>query len=634
MDSKKVKSNEIQQETLEISKEFALKEVFPQGKTHLHILSKDITLSPQEKKILLLGLDFIPEQNKNDDQFKSHKINTIRNIQEFERRTRWNAHHQGKPFNKEASPFYVSGYWPAPVETTKNCDEFFNGLYNIFKPENQINNEYHYSNFDWKTLQRLMNRDNLVIKPADKNLGVCILSRDDYNKEVGIQLNTDSYQSIQEIPLDDLKIQYDYLCEKFKQIDKDIHEFLELHIARHKTIIPVFYILPKVHKGPNWKGRPILSCFQWITTPFALVVAHFARILIEKFNEGTICKSSLTLIGELQKLKINQYVDIVSMDIESLYPNLYIQDCIDSLKFFLKLDARSHTPSIPLTIHNLLVSSLSFILKNNYFMEPFYGKFIQIRGIAMGSNCSPEVAILVLLKYEILEKDSLQGAILYKRYIDDILIIKPKDIVILPAIAPYLKYNITTPNSLGEVPFLDLLLYQKHDYKIQYKPYQKVLNSYIYPHFTSDIPKHIFKGIIKGETIRYIRLSQNIWDFRFMKICFTLRLLNRDYPLKFIKKNMNEICWIEKNHWMFPKNRDKTLTPITLKLEYNRIDPLRNQVMKCIHDNLNLLPNSTKDKIMITHSLKRKLQSFLAPSNIDKKRRKISENSRHSSNFE
>jgi len=119
-----------------------------------------------------------------------------------------------------------------------------------------------------------------------------------------------------------------------------------------------------------------------------------------------------------------------------------------------------------------------------------------------------------------------------------------------------------------------------------------------------------------------------------MKICFTLRLLNRDYPLKFIKKNMNEICWIEKNHWMFPKNRDKTLTPITLKLEYNRIDPLRNQVMKCIHDNLNLLPNSTKDKIMITHSLKRKLQSFLAPSNIDKKRRKISENSRHSSNFE
>src|SRR5690606_30018781 len=134
-----------------------------------------------------------------------------------------------------------------------------------------------------------------------------------------------------------------------------------------------------------------------------------------------------------------QPVDIISADIESLYPNLNIGDCLDSLQFFLNLDRNTGNPTIPLFISTLLKPCLAFVLKHNYFMEPKYGTFLQVKGIAMGSNCSPEVAILVLLKYEILEKDSLQKAILYQRYIDDILYIIPKNINFQPAIGPYLK---------------------------------------------------------------------------------------------------------------------------------------------------------------------------------------------------
>lgn len=58
----------------------------------------------------------------------------------------------------------------------------------------------------------------------------------------------------------------------------------------------------------------------------------------------------------------------------------------------------------------------------------------------------------------------------------------------------------------------------------------------MYPHFSSNHPKHIFNGLISTETIRYSRLSSTLDDYEFLLKLFTLRLTSLDYPLSLIHK--------------------------------------------------------------------------------------------------
>lgn len=77
------------------------------------------------------------------------------------------------------------------------------------------------------------------------------------------------------------------------------------------------------------------------------------------------------------------------------------------------------------------------------------------------------------------------------------------------------------------------IIYHKIHHHINQKPHHK----YMYPHFSSNHPQHIFTGIIKTETIRYSRLSKTIDDYNFIHKLFTLRLTALDYPNKLITDN-------------------------------------------------------------------------------------------------
>ena len=74
-----------------------------------------------------------------------------------------------------------------------------------------------------------------------------------------------------------------------------------------------------------------------------------------------------------------------------------------------------------------------------------------------------------------------------------------------------------------------LLVTQPFHYHIPYSPlyyqiYQKPHHKYMYPHFSSNHPHHIFSSITKTETIRYSRLKATIDNFNFIHHHFTLSL--------------------------------------------------------------------------------------------------------------
>ena len=76
-------------------------------------------------------------------------------------------------------------------------------------------------------------------------------------------------------------------------------------------------------------------------------------------------------------------------------------------------------------------------------------------------------------------------------------------------------------------------MYHKIHHHISQEPHHE----YMYPHFSSNHPRHISSGIIKAETVRYSRLSKTKDDYNFVHKLFTLRLTTLDYTNELVTEN-------------------------------------------------------------------------------------------------
>ena len=90
------------------------------------------------------------------------------------------------------------------------------------------------------------------------------------------------------------------------------------------------------------------------------------------------------------------------------------------------------------------------------------------------------------------------------------------------------QISITFTSNNHSTHYLDLTIslnyYTFIYHKIHYQIFQKSHHKYMYPHFSTNHPHHIFKGIIKTETIRFSRLSSSIDEYYFIHKHFSLGL--------------------------------------------------------------------------------------------------------------
>ena len=118
----------------------------------------------------------------------------------------------------------------------------------------------------------------------------------------------------------------------------------------------------------------------------------------------------------------------------------------------------------------------------------------------------------------------------------------------------------------------------------------------MYPHFSSNHPRHIFTGIIKTETIRYSRLSATEDDYNFTHKLFSLRLTALDYPDKLI--TVHSFPWItHAAHRLRLKNKNMNDHKPTVyyKTIYNkdkRTDKIVSNILRKYH--IRHIPKLTK----------------------------------------
>lgn len=172
---------------------------------------------------------------------------------------------------------------------------------------------------------------------------------------------------------------------------------------------PKLYGLPKVHKA-NVPLRPIVSQVDSPTYNLAKHVAGVLQPLVGKTS--SFVKDSRHFVDIIKSLKMEPGDILVSFDVESLFTNVPIKDCLDVVREKL-ID--SELPS-------QYVVMLRNCLDGNFFL--YQGQhYLQIDGVAMGSPVAPVLANIWMEHFESSLDFTTHGVKLWKRYVDDVFCI-------------------------------------------------------------------------------------------------------------------------------------------------------------------------------------------------------------------
>ena len=479
-----------------------------------------------------------------------------------------------------------------------------------------------------QAIHTLKNNNNIIIKPADKNLGPTIINTTDYITAVtnhihnNFQLfnNMEEHTTYIQNIFSQLETHTNHLTN-YKQLNKtkNLNNTQYYNIQLYNYILnnkpqtsttPTLYLIPKLHKTTiDW--RPIVGAHSYITTNLSI---FFSKLLLNfTKQQPTHLKNSHSLLQHInnninpilnQTLKtaqlnnnnnnINTEIFIITGDITSLYPNININKLIKFFNKQLPNILNNTTLKLPNNTHSTttlqaLNSLLQLLLNSTTIQHPTKQNTfaLQTSGIPMGTNAAVELANFYLSQLE--DKHNFNNnlqlnhklhskIITYKRYIDDIFIILIGTIEDVTELKQQLnnmnnKIHINFNNNYKHTEFLDLeILLHKNNHNNQYiihtKTHQKLLNKYLYIPYNSFHPQHTKLNWIKAELTRYARLSSNITYFNHTKQQFYQRLIARGYPHSKLNKIFTNFNY-ETHHHKIPNNNDNENKPFTFTVPFN-----------------------------------------------------------------
>lgn len=332
-------------------------------------------------------------------------------------------------------------------------------------------------------IKALKANKTIHIHAADKNAGLVIMNRKDYETEALRQLSDNTtYLPLRDFPsptiiydeLQSLLIHYKCSPSEMKYI---------LQLKPQNTSWAKIYFLTKIHKKSH-PGRPICSQLNTLTY-YASKYLHTKLIPFVNLIP-TRMTDSIILINKLNNMEFTENCVLLTADIANLYPNIDHNDGILKVTEFLK-DKKVAYSEI-----SLMVSILRFILNNNWFS---FGelKYKQIKGTAMGTPCAVMYADIYIYQLELNTSKILAQPftnyiqpILQTRWIDDIFQINSNINSLLLYIETFNQQhpNIQIPKNAVQIGqecnFLDMTIYRPNKYIRSFfiKLYSKPMNTH------------------------------------------------------------------------------------------------------------------------------------------------------------
>ena len=230
----------------------------------------------------------------------------------------------------------------------------------------------------------------------------------------------------------------------------------------------------------------------------------------------------------------------MSMDVVGLYPSIPIREGVQAVvdmlqQYSQRIDMFGLSVS---GVRNLLL----FVLSHNYFR---FGHQIyhQVDGVAMGNNLAPPFAILFMHTVEArLLQDSPLVPLLYKRYIDDILLLWThgreslmRFVQHFNSAHPSINFTYELSEVSGFINNMDITIMIQEG-KLAYKLYQKACASGLLIDYTSAVPHHIKLAVASSQFLRAQRLSSNTRMRAESEAMVHEQLKLNNYPEKIIEE--------------------------------------------------------------------------------------------------
>lgn len=425
---------------------------------------------------------------------------------------------------------------PVLQEIFRETEEDFR----IMSQQRQVK-KVHSLTFDERSaLKSLATSTDLVIKPADKNLGITVMDRDFYiNQCLAHLLDPRVYSPVCFDPTIQVLGQFERIREEWgPALTSSLWKFFK-HPPIGGWKPAAFYCLLKVHKKIP-VGRPIAASHSWITANVSCWLDSQLRPLV--LRQPTYIRDSLSLLLRLEDTQFPQSILLATYDVTSLYPSIPIKDGINACRYFLE---RYHH-----NLTDLIISLLEWVMYNSYV--EFDGVvYHQLRGTAMGTSVAVCFAILFMSRLdEELSDTTAVSPLMHVRFIDDGLIVWDGDkdslmeyLAAFNNLSPTIKLTWTVSDS--SIDFLDLTFHKGLRFTEQgvldLATFQKPMNTYLYLPFSSFHPKHCKQGFIKSELKQYLLRSSDFNAFWLIKQAFFVRLRARGYPRWFLEPLFNSV---------------------------------------------------------------------------------------------
>jgi len=437
---------------------------------------------------------------------------------------------------------YAAKWTPSDVAQQSTLDNYIDRLYAA------LSNVALYGKITYlaidraivRTLRRLAECQDIVIKPVDKNLGLVVLDRADYISMCMSHLNDSStYMPVEHFhpgrPLASLRR---ILCDsgrlyvsnsrgmtrKLTPIANSLLQFASPENSVLCRLSP-FYCTPKVHKKTvPVVGRPIVSAVDSVTYAASQLADKFLRPFLRTIS--TACTSSNSALTQLLQLHVSDEHVLLCADVTALYPSIPTDAGVRAVAQFCR--ERALVSDDDLNFH---IDVLRWVLCNNFCM--FNGQtYQQINGTAMGTPVAVSYATIFLATIELPLLSRNSDTLLYLRYIDDICAITTLSAALefvhaFNSAYPSISLDAVTTNRSGV--FLDLHITLQLSGDIQLQLYQKPSNRYQYiPQASAHCPA-VFRNWVLEELKRYCLRSTRDEDFLSLTRAFSARLNARGY---------------------------------------------------------------------------------------------------------
>lgn len=351
--------------------------------------------------------------------------------------------------------------------------------------------------------------NNILVIEADKNAGLCIVYQSDYDTEVMRQLQ-------------DLTTYHPTTSAHFTNSMIDFHDKLKCFQKQANlpiflsTLLPTedkpakFYILPKIHKQFDKfpKGRPISSTFNKTNKYASKLLDFVLKPCTNAITDLLIDTQHFILLINNVKLNVNKKYTLVTVDIEALYPSLFLADCKKHCISTYENNDIKHLNLTNRQMNDLLCLSLEY----NYvkYKEDW---FYQHRGIEMGNSASVMVANITVFNEVKNVFNDINEVIFYKRFLDDIFLIVESDGIdnmhgwlTSKLVHRYLKFTFEFDNH--SINFLDTTVKVINN-KLQTDLFVKPMSKHLYLHATSNHPTHLKESLYYSQGLRIIRICSD-----------------------------------------------------------------------------------------------------------------------------